>query len=388
MTTRKMLTRTLFSIAAAAAATFSHAAYAIAPVTIDFSGDALAAIKALQAIDPSLNVLPPVGRPIPVPVQVNVKNGNVQDVLRTMGAQGGSMLDIVYSSEGNAVRFIYHAPATPPMQTIPESAIRTAKPDVKRDIVVEDDGMVRFPFGYGNPTVTCAVLSACDISMEPGETVKDAKVGDSARWIVGRADSGAGSTAITHVVVKPKQPNLHTDLKVYTDRRTYTVLLQSSEKNYMPSVGFYYPQESAVVWGKRVDADAAAQQRDDERTIAHMPNVRPDQLDLSYTIKGDRRLPWFPIRAFDDGSHVYIEMPAAMNSDEAPVLLISNGKDMQMVNYRVKPARAPEGHAFYMVDKLFQHAVMVLGNDKDQIKVDIYKGKPSGFFSWAGSGSN
>lgn len=390
MTTKKMTIRTVFPIAAAACLTLAQGAHAAAntPVSMNFNGDALAAIKALQAIDPSLQVLAPLGRPIPVPVRLNVQNGSVQDALSTMGAQGGTTLDIVYSSAANTVRLVYHSPDMPPMQTIPDVAARAAKPDSKMDIVTEDDGMVRFPFGYGNPTLTCAVLAACDISMQPGETVRDAKAGDNARWIISRADSGAGATSVTHVVVKPKRPNLHTDLKVYTDRRTYTIMLESSDKNYMPTVGFYYPQDSAVIWGKRVDDDAAAQKREDDRTIASMPNVRPDQLNLNYTIKGDKSVPWFPIRAFDDGSHVYIEMPTEMNSNETPVLMEQVGKDLHMVNFRVKPARKADGHAYFMVDKLFQHAVMIIGVGSDQTKVDIYKGDGPGFFSWAGAGGN
>lgn len=389
MTTQKMITRALFPIAAAAFLTFAQGANAAAntPVNMTFNGDALAAIKALQAIDPSLQVLAPLGRPIPVPVRLNVQNGSVQDALSTMGAQGGSTLDVVYSSGANTVRLVYHAAATPPMQTIPDFAARAAKPDPKMDIVTEDDGMVRFPFGYGNPTLTCAVLAACDIAMQPGETVKDAKVGDSARWVMARADSGSGATGVTHVVIKPKRPNLHTDLKVYTDRRTYTIMLESSEKNYMPSVGFYYPQDSAVMWGKRVDDDAAAQKQEDDRVIANMPNVRPDQLNLNYTIKGDKRIPWFPVRAFDDGAHVYIEMPTEMNSNETPVLMEQVGKDLHMVNFRVKSAKKADGHAYFMVDKLFQHAVMIIGVGSDQTKVDIYKGDAPGFFSWAGAGN-
>lgn len=389
MTTKKLNTRSFFPIAAAAFLTFAQGAIAAAntPVNISYDGDALGAIKALQAIDPTLQVLTPLGRPVPIPVRLNVHGGSVQDALSVMGAQGGSTLDVVYSSSANTVRLVFNAAATPPMQTIPDFAARTAKPDPKLDIVTEDDGMVRFPFGYGNPTLTCAVLIACDIAMQPGETVKDAKAGDTQRWVLARADSGTGATAVTHVVVKPKGPNLHTDLKVYTDRRTYTILLNSSDKNYMASVGFYYPQDTAVVWGKRVDDAADVQKKEDERTIANMPNVRPDQLNLNYTIKGDKRIPWFPIRAFDDGAHVYIEMPVAANSNESPILMEQVGKDLNLVNYRVKPSKTAEGHAYYMVDKLFTHAVMIIGVGSDQTKVDIYKGDAPGFFSWAGAGN-
>ena len=41
--------------------------------------------------------------------------------------------------------------------------------------------------------------------------------------------------------------------------------------------------------------------------------VDPDQLNFTYKIDGPN-LPFRPIRAFDDGSHVYIQMPPEMKT--------------------------------------------------------------------------
>ena len=70
------------------------------------------------------------------------------------------------------------------------------------------------------------------------------------------------------------------------------------------------------------------------------------------------------VRAFDDGSHVYIQMPAGMKSSEAPALLINAGSGTQMVNYRVK------GN-YYVVDRLFSDAILVSGVGRDQDRVTI-----------------
>ena len=98
-------------------------------------------------------------------------------------------------------------------------------------------------------------------------------------------------------------------------------------------------------------------------TIVKVAAVDPAQLNFAYTIAGPN-VPWKPIRAFDDGSHVYIQMPAGMKSSEAPALLINAGSGTQMVNYRV------EGN-YYVVDRLFSDAILVSGVGREQDRVTI-----------------
>ena len=65
-------------------------------------------------------------------------------------------------------------------------------------------------------------------------------------------------------------------------------------------------------------------------------------------------MPWSPLRAFDDRSHVYLEMPAGMKSSDAPALLIAAGGGTQMVNYRVRGS-------YFVVDRLFEKGVLLAG---------------------------
>ncbi len=55
--------------------------------------------------------------------------------------------------------------------------------------------------------------------------------------------------------------------------------------------------------------------------VVKVAAVDPGQLNFSYTVAGPN-VPWKPIRAFDDGSHVYIQMAPGMKASEAPALLI------------------------------------------------------------------
>ncbi len=57
-------------------------------------------------------------------------------------------------------------------------------------------------------------------------------------------------------------------------------------------------------------------------------------------------------------------MPATTKSSEAPALLVAAGDGSEMVNYRVRGD-------YYVVDKLFDQAVLVSGVGREQDRVSI-----------------
>jgi type IV secretion system protein VirB9 len=84
--------------------------------------------------------------------------------------------------------------------------------------------------------------------------------------------------------------------------------------------------------------------------------LSPENLHFEYAISGDNP-PWKPLRAFDDGTHVYIEFPKAIDQGEAPPLFIAGpAGSSDLVNYRVR------GN-YYVVDQLFAAAELRLGKD-------------------------
>jgi P-type conjugative transfer protein TrbG len=136
----------------------------------------------------------------------------------------------------------------------------------------------------------------------------------------------------------------------------------------MQEVEFYYPDELLAAM-KEADAAAAKAKQEaidppaDSDNVVRVANVDPAQLNFSYNVSGPN-VPWKPIRAFDDGSHVYIQMPAGMKTSEAPALLVDAGSGTQMVNYRV------EGN-YYVVDRLFNQAILVSGVGREQDRVTV-----------------
>ena len=217
------------------------------------------------------------------------------------------------------------------------------------------------------PTVDCAPLRTTDIQLQPGETITDVALGDTERWMATPAASGDPRNAVPHLAVKPQVPGIETNLTIYTTKHIYHLFLRARGRA-MQEVEFYYPDELIEAMK---DADSAAANAKQEAVdppgesndIVKVAAVDPAQINFAYTVAGPN-VPWKPVRAFDDGSHVYVQMPAGMKSSEAPALLINAGSGTQMVNYRVK------GN-YYVVDRLFSDAILIAGVGREQDRVTI-----------------
>jgi P-type conjugative transfer protein TrbG len=223
---------------------------------------------------------------------------------------------------------------------------------------------VLYPYAEAaEPVVDCAPLRTTDLQLQAGETITDVALGDSERWMATPAASGDPRNAVPHLAVKPQLAGLETNLTIYTTKHIYHLLLRA-RGHALREVEFYYPDELLTAMK---EADAAAKQTadppgDSSARIAGV-KVNSAQLNFAYTIAG-MDTPWRPIRAFDDGSHVYVQMPSGMKSSEAPALLINAGSGTQMANYRV-------AGNYYVVDRLFSDAVLVAGVGREQDRVTI-----------------
>jgi len=229
--------------------------------------------------------------------------------------------------------------------------------------------VVLYPYGEEpEPVIDCEPLRTTDIQLQPGETITDVAMGDTERWMATPAASGDPRNAVPHLAVKPQTPGIGTNLTIYTTKHIYHVLLRSRGSHAMQEVEFYYPDELLTAMKDADAAAASAKQQSadppsDPDDVVKVASVDPAQLNFAYTLSGPN-VPWKPIRAFDDGSHVYVQMPAGMKTTEAPALLINAGSGTQMVNYRV------EGN-YYVVDRLFSDAILLSGVGRDQDRVTI-----------------
>lgn len=225
-----------------------------------------------------------------------------------------------------------------------------------------------YPFSAGALyQVYAAPGQVTDVALQPGEQLVGSgpvAAGDTVRWIVGDTESGAGDRKQVHILVKPTRPDLQTNLVINTNLRTYHMELRSTEKTYMASVSWQYPQDQLI-----------ALRRQNARVAEVQPvasGVDISKLNFRYAIEGDSA-PWRPLRAFDDGSKVYIEFPSGIGQGEMPPLfVIGLAGDSELVNYRAR-------QNYYVVDRLFAAAELRLGDKNSAKRVRIVRtdGKPA-----------
>lgn len=198
-----------------------------------------------------------------------------------------------------------------------------------------------------------AVNQVSDISLQPGEKLQSVSAGDTVRWVVGDTTSGEGTAQQVHILVKPVAADLKTNLVITTDRRTYHLELESAEETYMSALSWTYPQAELFAISKRNEEAIGT------GSIPVDAGVSFENLNFRYRIEG--RAPWKPLRAFDDGSKVYIQFGGSLPKGEAPPLFVSSSKgEPALVNYRVK-------NTTYIVDRLFAVAELRLGREPQQI---------------------
>jgi len=241
------------------------------------------------------------------------------------------------------------------------------------------DGRVIYVFGQGMPVMVCAPLRVCAIELQAGEHLQSQpQIGDSRRWEITPVMSGSGLDVTPLLIVKPIEPGLETDLIVPTDRRTYVLRLVSDPTRFVSRLAFQYPGENSVKWATfqaqqdaaKRDSDAIAEQeraKDKQAGVVPMADDAIDNLYFDYKLSGDAALR--PERVLDDGQHTYLIYPNDGRFRELPTLLmVVNGKT-ELVNFRVDGSR-------YIVDRLFDKAVLVVGVGKKQTRVTITRATP------------
>jgi type IV secretion system protein VirB9 len=205
-----------------------------------------------------------------------------------------------------------------------------------------------------------------DIALQPGEQLAGTgpvAAGDTVRWIIGDTTSGTGADKRVHILVKPTRPDLVTNLIINTDRRTYHLEMHATDKTYMASVSWSYPQDQLIALHARNTA------AETQTPIASGIDIAA--LNFRYRIEGDDP-PWRPLRAFDDGRQVFIEFPRGIAQGEMPPLFVigPNGGG-ELVNYRVRGNHM-------IVDRLFAAAELRMGDKDSEQRVRIVRtdGRP------------
>jgi len=231
------------------------------------------------------------------------------------------------------------------------------------------NGSIRFLYGSQQPSIVCAPLQVCDVALQPGEQVNSINLGDTVRWTVEPAITGSGINEVQHLIIKPQDVGLESSLVVTTNRRTYYLRLRSHRSKYMPQVSFVYPEEATAKW------ESVKSKETKERQDKTLPETGEylGNLDFNYEIQGDAS--WKPVRVYNDGNKTIIQMSSTLSQTDAPSLLVVRkdgglftDDERVMVNYRLQDSR-------YIVDTIFDKAVLISGVGSSQDSVTIQRVK-------------
>lgn len=342
---------------------------------VAYSGDVSGILDQVKLYDTSLHILKPLGLVRKIPININLQSSGIDDLSESLKDQTSGQVAIIYDNEANSARLNYTDKFDVGNDAVSES-LKWQNGNSPRPIL-NRDGIVRFPYGEYQPIVICQPLNLCDIELQAGEEIEGVVIGDSLRWNEGDKGipiiySGSGSKLTPHLVLKASQDGLDTTLLITTSKRTYMIRLKSRNNGYVARSGFYYPDELLTQFQENKEKlkSVAA---DQSFAVTTNPDIKMSLVNLSkvnynYKISGNDYI-WKPTHVFDDGVSVYIQMPDGISSRSLPGLCVlpdgvSDKQKCEMVNFRYN-------NHFYIVDKLFNEAILMngFGNASEIIKI-------------------
>ncbi|WP_035293566.1 TrbG/VirB9 family P-type conjugative transfer protein [Brevundimonas bacteroides] len=216
--------------------------------------------------------------------------------------------------------------------------------------------------------VWTAPLRVSTLTLGPGETVTAKAAGDTVRWQIGEAVSGTGAGTRTHVMIKPLERGLETNLVLTTTRRVYLIQLRSGA-----AAGF----NAAVAWDLGAltgDATQTAEvavggsdgsivphaSRTLVRAGAEVPGLSGTAIAYRVTPRG-RAPAWTPLSVQSDGRRTVLRFAPGLSGTEAPALFaIGEDGRAETLTWR------REGD-LWIVDRVLERAELRLGDRRPRI---------------------
>jgi len=221
------------------------------------------------------------------------------------------------------------------------------------DVITRPDGTMLYPYGLVAANLTVKKMFYSKIILQEGEKIISAAAGDTIRWNILLNYIGDANSYTPVVLVKPFMGGLQTSLSIITDRRDYDISIQSvSSGDYMPRIGFYYPQEKADMINAGLPPDKI------DHSEGKQPKVDIENIKYDYRVWGDRGITWYPMSVFEDGNKVFIRMPDKVDRSQLPVFMMIDLKGRpEVVNYRYFDP-------YFVIDTIFDRGILMLGTDK------------------------
>lgn len=222
------------------------------------------------------------------------------------------------------------------------------------------DGVIRYLYGATLATVVCAPLQVCDLSLQPGEVVNNINAGDKVQWSITPGISGSPEGTITHLLIKPVDAGLVSSMTILTNKRSYAVKLVSTQSQWMPHIGWTYPDDQQQAWGAYQQAMGTGAAFGSGVMATSSAGIGGGAVSF-YAIACEGSPSWTPRRAWTDGTKMWVEFPGPLNAGAPAFVGLGNDggwfskPSTQVVNYRPMPGNR------YMADAALDRAALISG---------------------------
>ncbi len=162
-----------------------------------------------------------------------------------------------------------------------------------------------------------------DLAFRKGEVISFVGGGDTAGWSV----SATTVDGTPHLYIKPVVETSTTNLVVTTNKRSYQLILHTSDW-YNPMVTWTYGAEDDAIY-------RAAEQKEQSLRIGTLAVTNVESLDFGYRVRGASG-EYRPKMVFSDGTRVFLKYDQ-LPRHQPPIFVQEMGqKQMTLVNYRQK----------------------------------------------------
>lgn len=209
----------------------------------------------------------------------------------------------------------------------------------------QENSMVVFQYAPNQLyKIYCRVGYLTDLSLKKDEKITFVGGGDTSAWAVEKATING----VAHIYIKPTVDTNTTNMIIATNKRSYQIILNTSD--------WYNPM---VTWSYGLEENAEINRQSGEENTLNRINGTVETLNFEYKISGESS--YKPVVVFDDGEKTFLKFEKLPKRLPSLFLKEQGKKDMQLANYKISDNS-------YILDRITDEIELRI-SDKEIIKI-------------------
>ena len=209
----------------------------------------------------------------------------------------------------------------------------------------QENSMVVFQYAPNQLyKIYCRVGYLTDLALKKDEKITFVGGGDTSAWAVEKATING----VAHIYIKPTVDTNTTNMIIATNKRSYQIILNTSD--------WYNPM---VTWSYGLEENAEINLQSGEENTLTQINGTVETLNFEYKIIGESS--YKPVAVFDDGEKTFLKFEKLPKRLPSLFLKESGKKDIQLANYKISDNS-------YILDRIADEIELRI-SDKEIIKI-------------------